>query len=120
MKCKTKVEPSTNKTRDLNKGESSLIRVQANTDERECSSDEPLLRFAELIKLTKVGRSKAYELMNPKSSAFDPEYPAGFPLFDSPRSPKAYWRHEALAWIEGRSNKFRNQQQRNQQQGYKK
>ena len=111
MKCNTKNKQNSAKKRDMNKGESILIRVQTNTDEREASSDEPILRFPELLKVTKVGRSKAYDLMNPKSPAFDPDYPAGFPLFDSPRSPKAYWRHEALAWIEGRSNKFRNQQQ---------
>ena len=111
MQCQKNAEPDSLKNRTLNKGEQTSIRVQANTDEREASSNEPILRFPELLKVTKVGRSKAYDLMNPKSPAFDPDYPAGFPLFDSPRSPKAYWRHEALAWIEGRSNKFRNQQQ---------
>ncbi|WP_182657447.1 helix-turn-helix transcriptional regulator [Stenotrophomonas lacuserhaii] len=125
MQCRKKTKPDFLNERELNKGEATSIRVQTNTDERDGDSDDLLLRFPELLKLTKVGRSKAYDLMNPKSPAFDPDYPAGFPLFDSPRSPKVYWRHEALAWIEGRSNKFRNQQQRNQQQrnqqqGYKK
>lgn len=69
--------------------------------------EEPIIRFHELLSITKVGRSKAYLLMNPKSSEFDPDYPTGFPLFDSPRSPKAFYRHEAIAWIEGRANKQR-------------
>lgn len=96
--------------RDFNKGEENLIRVQANTDERGICTDEPILRFSEFLRVVKVGRSKAYDLMNPKSSAHDPEFPTGFQLFDSPRSPKGYWRHEAIAWARGRSNKFRNQQ----------
>jgi len=73
----------------------------------------PMIRFRELLSITKVGRSKAYDMMNPKSHAFDPDFPTGFPLFDSPRSPKGYWRHEAMAWLEGRSNKFRNQKKEN-------
>lgn len=120
MQSQKNTEPDSLKERELNKGEAASVRVQANTDEREGDSNDLLLRFPELLKLTKVGRSKAYDLMNFRSPAFDPDYPAGFPLFDSPRSPRVYWRHEALAWIEGRSNKFRNKQQRNQQQGYKK
>lgn len=115
MQFQKKTEPDSFKERELNKGEAIAIRVQTNTDEREGDSDDLLLRFPELLQLTKVGRSKAYDLMNQRSPGFDPDYPSGFPLFDSPRSPKVYWRHEALAWIEGRSNKFRNQQQ-----GYKK
>lgn len=74
---------------------------------------DPIMRFRELLQVTQVGRSKAYELMDPKSRSFDPDYPTGFPLFDSPRSPKGYWRHEAMAWIESRSNKFRNQKKGN-------
>lgn len=98
------------KARDFNKGEETLIRVQANTDERGICTDEPILRFSEFLGVVKVGRSKAYDLMNPKSPRHDPEFPTGFPLFDSPRSPKGYWRHEAIAWARDRSNKFRNQQ----------
>lgn len=93
------------KTRALNKGEANLIQVQTNTDEREAGQDGPVLDFQELIKFTKVGRSSAYKLMNPDDPAFDPDFPSGFPLFDSPRSPKVYWRHEALAWLEGRDKK---------------
>ena len=94
------------KARGLNKGEEELVDFQAHTDERGSPTGSPVLRFAELLQLTKVGKSKAYDLMNPKSPGFDPDYPTGFPLFDSPRSPKAYWRHEAMAWLEGRSKKF--------------
>lgn len=110
MGASNKVAPATSKIRDLNSGEVSLIRLQTCTDERGLDTGNPVLRFAELLSLTKVGKSKAYSMMNPKDPGFDPGYPTGFPLFDSPRSPKVYWRHEAMAWLEGRSNKFRNQQ----------
>ncbi|OOG51258.1 hypothetical protein B0E50_00590 [Rhodanobacter sp. C01] len=75
--------------------------------------EEPVIRFRELLSITRVGRSKAYTLMNPQSPGFDPDYPTGFPLFDSPRSPKAFYRHEAIAWIEGRANKKRQFQKGN-------
>lgn len=65
----------------------------------------PTLRLRELLKVVRVSRSKAYELM--KS---DPDFPQGVPLYDSNQSPKFYWTHEAIAWVEARSNKFRNQQ----------
>jgi predicted DNA-binding transcriptional regulator AlpA len=68
----------------------------------------PTLRFKELLKVVRVSRSKAYELM--KS---DPDFPKGIPLYDSEQSPKFYWTHEAMAWVEARSNKFRNQQKGN-------
>lgn len=77
--------------------------------------EEPIVRFRELLKVTQVGRSKAYELMNPKSPGFDPDFPIGFPLFDSPRSPKAWYRHEAIAWVEGRANKQRQFQKGNKE-----
>lgn len=67
--------------------------------------EEPLLRFREVLKLTKVGRSKAFDMMNKKSSGYDPYFPEGFPLFDSPRSPKAWYRDEVFAWIEARAKK---------------
>ena len=101
------------KHRRLSKGEANYVRVQTWTDERVVTVDNPVLRFPELLALTKVRKSKAYDLMNPKSPGYDPDFPTGFPLFDSPRSPKGYWRHEAMAWLEGRSNKFRNQQKDN-------
>jgi hypothetical protein len=99
--------------RPLSKSEANLVRVQTFTDERVVVVDGPVLRFAELLAITKVRKSKAYDLMNPKSPGYDPDFPTGFPLFDSPRSPKGYWRHEAMAWLEGRSNKFRNQHKGN-------
>lgn len=67
----------------------------------------PTIRFAELLEMTRVGRSKAYQLMNPKHRDFDPEFPTGFPLFNSPRSPKIWWTHLAAAWVEGRAKKSR-------------
>ncbi len=75
--------------------------------------EAPIVRFRELLRVTQVGRSKAYELMNPKSPGFDPDFPTGFPLFDSPRSPKVWYRHEAIAWVEGRANKQRQFQKGN-------
>jgi len=105
-----KSNPKSKSSRELNKGEDALIRVQANTDVRG-EGDSPVLRFSELLAMTKVGKSKAYDLMNPDSESHDPDYPTGFPLFDSPRSPKVYWRHEAIAWIEGRYNKFKQKPQ---------
>ena len=62
--------------------------------------DGPILRFFELLKVTRVSRTKAYELM--KS---DPDFPKGIPLYDQ-GSTKFYWTHEAIAWIESRAAKF--------------
>ena len=65
----------------------------------------PTLSFAELLTVTKVGSSKAYELKNPKHPGFDPLYPKGFPLFDSSNSPRVFWTHHAAHWLFGRSSK---------------
>ncbi len=70
--------------------------------------DGPTLRLKDLLKMLTVSKSKAYELMKT-----DPEFPKGVPLYDSDRSPKFYWSHEAIAWIEGRASKFRTQQEGN-------
>lgn len=70
--------------------------------------DGPTLRLKELLKLLSVSRSKAYELMKT-----DPTFPKGVPLYDSDRSPKFYWCHEAKSWSEGRTSKFRTQQEGN-------
>jgi hypothetical protein len=43
----------------------------------------------------------------------DPDFPQGIPLYDSDQSPKFYWTHEAMAWVEARSNKFRNRKKGN-------
>lgn len=64
--------------------------------------DSPTLRLKELLKLLQVSRSKAYELMKT-----DPDFPKGIPLYDCEQSPKFYWTHEAVAWLEGRAAKFR-------------
>lgn len=66
--------------------------------------DGPTLRFRELLKVTRVSRSKAYELI--KS---DPKFPKGIPLYDGFQSPKFYWTHEALKWVESRTAKYRSQ-----------
>lgn len=76
------------------------------------SNTETIVRFAELLKLTLVCRSKAYELMNPESPHFDPTFPAGFPLYDSPRSPRAWYLHEAVTWVTGRAMKHKLMQER--------
>lgn len=81
----------------------------SHADMQSWKPDSPTLRFKDLLKVTRVGRSKAYELM--KS---DPDFPKGIPLYDSGQSPKFYWAHEAMAWVEARSNKFRNKSKGNQ------
>jgi len=80
---------------------------QAETGRASITS-RPTLRLHELLQVICVSRSKAYELM--KS---DPNFPKGVPLYDSDLSPKFYWTHEAMAWLETRSNKFRNQSKDN-------
>ena len=69
--------------------------------------DGPNLRFKELIKVMRVSKSKAYELIKK-----DPDFPKGIPLYDSERSPKIYRVSDALAWIEMRSNKSRTQSEK--------
>ncbi|MCL1553740.1 helix-turn-helix transcriptional regulator [Xanthomonas nasturtii] len=64
--------------------------------------DSPTLSFKGLLKITGVSKSKAYELKKT-----DPTFPKGIPLYDSDRSPRLYWTHEAIAWVEGRANKLR-------------
>ena len=65
--------------------------------------DGPNLRFKEFVRLLRMGKSKAYELIKN-----DPDFPKGIPLFDSERSPKVYRVSDALAWIEMRRNKSLN------------
>lgn len=65
--------------------------------------DSPTLTFKGLLKVTNLSRTKTYELM--KS---DPDFPRGVPRYDGERSPKFWWTHEVMAWLEARSNKFRN------------
>nr|WP_180166543.1 hypothetical protein [Stenotrophomonas sp. SbOxS2]NYT99391.1 hypothetical protein [Stenotrophomonas sp. SbOxS2] len=63
--------------------------------------DRPALSLKELLRVIPVGRSKAYMLMKE-----DPAFPKGVPLYDGENSPKFYWTHEAIAWLEGRAAKF--------------
>lgn len=65
--------------------------------------DGPNLRFKELLRVTRVSKSKAYELFKK-----DPAFPKGAPLYDSKNSPKVYLVSDALAWNEMRRNKSRN------------
>lgn len=68
--------------------------------------DGPALRFPELLRVIRVKRSKAYELM--KS---DPDFPQGIPLFDSEYSPRFWWTDQVLAWLKGREEKFKRRQE---------
>ena len=83
-------------------------REQGLTVDREGirESEEVYGRFGELLAVTKVSRSRAYELMNPNSPFFDPAYPKGFSLYDSPVSPKIYRLDVGRAWLRGREAKF--------------
>lgn len=63
------------------------------------------VRIDGLLEITRVSRSAAYVLMKT-----DPDYPKGIPLYNSENSPKFYWTHEAIAWVESRSNKYRTHQ----------
>lgn len=67
--------------------------------------DRPTLRLKELLRVVGVSRSKAYELMK-----VDPGFPKGIPLYDGNNSPKFYWTHEAIAWVEGRWNRVQARQ----------
>lgn len=112
MRSNKKLEPVPIEERG--KGTATLDRDETRPDEMwRRYVEEPIVRFHGLLKVTQVGRSKAYELMNPKNPGFDPDFPTGFPLFDSPRSPKVWYRHEAIAWVEGRANKQRQNQKGN-------
>ncbi len=88
-----------------------LVQSQAMTGQALQSALDrygPTVRIDGLLEITCVSRSAAYVLMKTDSS-----YPKGIPLYDGEHSPKFYWTHEALAWVEARSNKFRNQQMGN-------
>lgn len=61
----------------------------------------PVLRHKEMIKVLSMGRSKSYEMVKQ-----DEAFPKGCPLFDSANSPKIYWTHEVIAWLETRYQKF--------------
>lgn len=63
--------------------------------------DRPALSLKELLRVIPVGRSKAYKLMKE-----DPTFPKGVPLYDGENSPKFYWTHEAIAWLQGRAAKI--------------
>lgn len=91
-------------TNNLREGvdKSKTLSDENQTDNKAGWPDSPTLRLKELIKLLRVSRSKAYELMKT-----DPDFPKGIPLYDSELSPKFYWTHEAMAWAEGRAVKFR-------------
>jgi hypothetical protein len=58
--------------------------------------------FKQMQKLSKVGRNKAYELQKE-----DEAFPLGIPIYDGDKSPKFFWTHEVVAWIEARDAKAR-------------
>ena len=64
----------------------------------------PTLTSRELLKVTKVGRSSAANLRNPKHPRFDGTYPQGFAVFDAANSPHAFWTHDAARWLAKRAN----------------
>ena len=70
---------------------------------------KPIVRMREFLKIVGVSRTRAYEKWNPKSPYWDPEFPVGFPLYDSPQSPRVFWVHEGFNWVQARSNQHRNQ-----------
>ena len=62
--------------------------------------DGPTVRFRELLKVVRVGRSTAYGLFKN-----DPTFPKGTPLFDTPRSPRFWWYDQVIAWLRNRELK---------------
>ena len=68
----------------------------------------PTLTRKEMRGVTKIKRSKEYELTNPKHLNYDPTFPQGFRAFDSPRAPKIWWTHEIAAHMHGRAQASRN------------
>lgn len=97
-----------NNTSQIPFGEPTQCRAKTGLSWALTCPDSPTLAFKGLLKVTNLSRSKAYELM--KS---DPDFPQGIPLYDGERSPKFYWTHEVMAWLEARSNKFRNESKDN-------
>ena len=69
----------------------------------EWQPDGPNLRFNELLRVVRVGKTKARKL-----EQVDPAFPTGIPLFDYDRSPKVYRVCDALAWNEMRRIKSLN------------
>ncbi len=65
--------------------------------------DGPTVRFGELLRIIRVGRSSAYALIKR-----DPTFPKGTPLFDSPRSPRVWWYDELVGWLREREIKASN------------
>lgn len=68
----------------------------------------PVLRHKEMIKVLSMGRSTSFVKIKD-----DPTFPKGFAIFDSVNSPKIYWTHEVISWLEARSNKCRNMKEGN-------
>jgi predicted DNA-binding transcriptional regulator AlpA len=66
----------------------------------------PVLRHKEMIKVLSMSNSKSYEVIKQ-----DETFPKGVPLYDGVNSPKIYWTHEVIAWLEARYQKFRNQKE---------
>ena len=68
----------------------------------------PTLNRTELLEVTKVSNSSAGNFTNEKHQRCDPQYPKGFPLFDSDNSPCAYFAVDAAKWLFTRYTKHIN------------
>lgn len=60
--------------------------------------DRPSLNFEELIDFTKVARSTSYTKWDDDKSSWDPDYPVGTPITDSPNSPLTFDTVDAIRW----------------------
>lgn len=69
-----------------------------------CMCCRPVMRREEMAEFVCMGRSMSYKI-----GSEDPQFPKGVPIFDSENSPMFFWRHEALAWLIDKTNKYRNQ-----------
>lgn len=66
-----------------------------------------VVRAKEAAAIIGCGRSHFYALQNPKDSAWDPSFPSGFKLGDSPRSPTVWFADLIAEWLECRSSTAR-------------
>lgn len=108
MKHETSTEPILPEPKRSSKGRASVTRRRKRNQYHDPVGISPVLRFSELLTIVKGSKSKLRDVMSPVSKNHDPSFPKGFPLYDSPSSPKLYWKHEVIAWLEARSNKYTN------------
>ena len=65
------------------------------------------IRLKELLRVTGLGRSTVFKMMNPRSRLYDETMPTGFKLFDSPNAPRFFFYHEVIAWLTCRAEHSR-------------